>query len=36
MPTHFHLAENTFTLHLFLECAKRLIDIVIADNYLQA
>ena len=31
----FHFPENTFTLHLLLECPKRLIDIVIADHYLH-
>lgn len=30
-----HLAENTFTLKLLLESAQRLIDIVIANDYLQ-
>ncbi len=27
-----HLAENTFALHLFLQCAKRLIDIIVANQ----
>jgi hypothetical protein len=31
-----HLAENAFALQLFLQRAQRLIDIVIANNYLQA
>ena len=30
-----HLAENTFALHLLLECPKRLIDIVVAYQYLH-
>jgi hypothetical protein len=32
---HFHFAENAFALHLFLERAKRLINIVVADEYLH-
>ena len=31
-----HLAENAFALQLFLQRAQRLVDIVIANNYLQA
>ncbi len=31
----FHFPEDPFTLHLLLECPKRLIDIVIADHYLH-
>lgn len=36
--TTLHFAEETFTLHLFLERLQRLIDVVIADhdlNYLK-
>ncbi len=31
----FHFTENTFALHLLLEHAEGLIDIVVADNNLQ-
>jgi hypothetical protein len=31
-----HLAEDAFALQLLLERAQRLVDIVIANNYLQA
>jgi len=31
-----HLAENAFALQLLLQRAQRLVDIVIANNYLQA
>ncbi len=30
--TKLHLAENTFTLHLLLERAQCLIDIIVADQ----
>jgi len=30
----FHLPEHAFTLHFFLQRAQRLIDIIVADNYL--
>jgi hypothetical protein len=30
--TGFHFAEEAFTLHLFLQCAQGLLDIVIADD----
>jgi hypothetical protein len=30
-----HLAKNTFTLHLLLKYAKGLIDVVVANEYLQ-
>lgn len=33
--THFHFAKNAFALHLLLQSAERLIDIVIADKYLH-
>jgi hypothetical protein len=33
--THLHFAENAFALHLLLESAERLVDIVIADKYLH-
>lgn len=38
MVAAFHLPEETFALHLFLERFQRLIDVVIADhdlNYLK-
>lgn len=38
MIATLHFAEETFTLHLFLERLQRLIDVVIADhdlNYLK-
>jgi len=35
MATHLHFAEDTFALHLFLESAESLINIVIADEYLH-
>jgi len=35
MSAHLHFAENAFALHLFLERAKRLINIVVADEYLH-
>ena len=31
-----HLTENAFALQLLLQRAQRLVDIVIANNYLQA
>ncbi|KGF69542.1 hypothetical protein LL06_10050 [Hoeflea sp. BAL378] len=33
--THLHFTEDAFALHLLLESAERLIDIVIADKYLH-
>jgi hypothetical protein len=33
MAAHFHLTENALTLHLLLQCAQRLIDVIIANNY---
>lgn len=36
MPAEFHLTENTFTLHLFLQRAQCLIDIVIAYDNLHS
>ena len=30
MAADLHFAEQTFTLHLFLQCAESLIDVVIA------
>ena len=30
-----HLAEDAFALELFLQCAERLVNIVIANDYLQ-
>jgi hypothetical protein len=35
MSAHLHFAEDAFALHLFLERAKRLVNIVIADEYLH-
>lgn len=35
MATHLHFAEDTFALHLFLESAESLINIIIADEYLH-
>jgi len=32
---HLHFAENAFALHLLLESAERLVDIVITDKYLH-
>ncbi|MDF3025615.1 MAG: hypothetical protein K0R10_2976 [Alphaproteobacteria bacterium] len=30
MAAQFHFAEQSFTLHLFLQCAQCLVDVVIA------
>ncbi|OJY01351.1 MAG: hypothetical protein BGP07_11805 [Rhizobiales bacterium 63-22] len=35
VATHLHFTEDAFTLHLLLESAESLIDIVIADEYLH-
>jgi hypothetical protein len=35
MTAHLHFAENAFTLHLLLESAKRLINVIVADEYLH-
>jgi hypothetical protein len=35
MSAHLHFAENTFALHLLFESTKRLINIVVADEYLH-
>jgi len=35
MSAHLHLAENAFPLHLLLERTKRLVNIVVADEYLH-
>ena len=32
---HLHFAENTFALHLLLESAERLVNVVVADKYLH-
>ncbi len=32
MRAGFHFPEETLTLHLFLQCAKGLFDIVVADD----
>jgi hypothetical protein len=31
----FHFSEDTFSLHLPLQCFERLIDVVVSDEYLQ-
>jgi len=31
----FHLAKNAFALHFFLECSQSLVDVVVANEYLQ-
>jgi len=31
----FHLSEYAFALHLPFQCFERLIDVVVADEYLQ-
>ena len=36
MTAEFHLAENAFALQLFLERFESLIDIVVANENLQA
>jgi hypothetical protein len=35
VSAHFHFAENALALHLLLESAKRLINVVVADEYLH-
>lgn len=35
VAAHLHFAEDTFALHLFLESAESLINIIIADEYLH-
>jgi hypothetical protein len=35
VSAHLHFAEDAFALHLFLERAKRLVNIVVADEYLH-
>ena len=32
---HLHFTENTFALHLLLESAESLINVVVADKYLH-
>jgi hypothetical protein len=32
---HLHFAENAFALHLLLESAERLVNVVVADKYLH-
>ena len=34
-PAPLHLPEDPFTLHFFLERAKRLIDVIVTDEYLN-
>lgn len=33
---HLHFAEDAFTLHLLLENAKSLVDVIVPDEYLQS
>ncbi len=35
MATKFHFPENALALHFFLEGLERLIDVVVANNYLH-
>jgi hypothetical protein len=35
MLTKLHLAEDTFTLHLFLQCSQSLVDVVVANKNLH-
>jgi len=35
MATQFHFPENALALHFFLEGLERLIDVVVANNYLH-
>ena len=35
VPAKLHLAIHTFALQLFLQRSKRLIDVIIADDYLH-
>jgi uncharacterized membrane protein (UPF0136 family) len=35
VAAQLHLAENAFALHLLLQDAQRLVDIVVTDKYLQ-
>jgi hypothetical protein len=35
VTAHLHFAENTFALHLLLESAESLVNIVVADEYLH-
>jgi hypothetical protein len=35
MAAKLHFPENALALHLFLEGLKRLVDIVVANNYLH-
>jgi hypothetical protein len=35
MPAHLHFAEDALALHFLLERAKRLVNIVVADEYLH-
>jgi hypothetical protein len=35
VSAHLHFAENAFALHLFLQRAKRLVNVVVADEYLH-
>src|SRR5690606_12719362 len=35
VAAHLHLAENAFALHLLLERAERLVNIVVANEYLH-
>src|SRR5215471_11022573 len=35
VAAHFHFPEDAFALHLLLQRAQGLIDVVVADEYLQ-
>jgi hypothetical protein len=35
MAAHLHLAEYALALHLLLERAERLVNIIVADEYLH-
>jgi hypothetical protein len=35
VPAQLHFPENALALHLFLEGFQRLIDVVVANNYLH-
>lgn len=36
MPTEFHFTEDTFPLHLLLERAEGLVNVVVAYDYLHS
>jgi hypothetical protein len=35
MSAHLHFTEDAFTLHFLLQSAKRLVNIIVADEYLH-